>query len=194
VARAAGGGYLRRRSPGRCKGRLRKSRRNFAEGKPSPTQTVPTTESAYPPSGRPDIPAEYLRVSRRPSATLQALRSPQSGRSASRSALSGRPRSDRAPRTRRRAGPSGGNAYAAAWDPGTLGCLAASLLAGRELSFGSGRPVPRPVVPGQPAVRDPPVQNLVASPVRPASGVRSSWWRPGIPGWLITTQPAVGLT
>jgi hypothetical protein len=40
----------------------------------------------------------------------------------------------------------------------------------------------------------PPVQNLVASPVRPASGVRSSWWRPGIPGWLITTQPAVGLT
>lgn len=32
-------------------------------------------------------------------------------------------------------------------DPGTLGCLAASALAGRELSFGSGRPVPRPWFP-----------------------------------------------
>jgi len=79
-------------------------------------------------------------------------------------------------------------------DPGTLGCLAASLLAGRELSFGSGRPVPRRWFPISPAVRDPPVQNLAACQVRPASGVRSSWWRPGIPGWLITTQPAVGLT
>ena len=67
-------------------------------------------------------------------------------------------------------------------DPGTLGCLAASALAGRELSFGSGRPVPAPVVPGR-DVRDPPVQNLAACQVRPASGVRSSWWRPGIPGW-----------
>jgi hypothetical protein len=76
-----------------------------------------------------------------------------------------------------------------------LGCLAASLLVGRELSFGSGRTTaPRPWFPVSRDVRDRPVQNLSPCQVRPASDVRSSWWRRGIPGWLITTQPAVGLT
>ena len=75
-----------------------------------------------------------------------------------------------------------------------LGCLAASVLAGREVSFGSGGPALCPWFAVSWDVRDRPVQNLAACQVRPASDVRSSWWRPGIPGWLITTQPTVGLT
>lgn len=75
-----------------------------------------------------------------------------------------------------------------------LGCLAAFVLVGRELSFGSGRPALRPWFPVSRDVQDRPVQNLSACQVRPASDVRSSWWRPGISGWLTAAQPAVGLT
>ena len=75
-------------------------------------------------------------------------------------------------------------------DLGRLGCLAASLLVGRELPFGSGRPAPRPWFPISPAVRDPPVQYLSARcgrhPMSAAAG-----GGPGSPaGWSQPSPPS----